>query len=115
LSGYGGGAEANGGGGVSVGNKANGVGGVYVINEAVGVGAGNTISLAVGAGKASFVPKTNSSIAARAVWVFCYSSQRSHDFLKQSAVLFARMRQVDRFAFHTVAACSKESAIACFW
>jgi hypothetical protein len=57
------GAEANGGGGVSVGNKANGVGGVYVINEAVGVGAGNTSSVAVGAGKASFVPKTNSSIA----------------------------------------------------
>jgi hypothetical protein len=39
-------------------------------------------------GKASFVPKTNSSIMARVVCVSWYSCQRSHDFLKQSAVLF---------------------------
>jgi hypothetical protein len=60
------GAEASGCGGVAVGNKANGVGGVggvSVISDAVGVGAGDTSSVAVGAGKASFVPKTNSSIA----------------------------------------------------
>jgi hypothetical protein len=41
------GAEAPGGGGVSVGNKANGVGGVggvSVISDAVGVGAGDTSS-----------------------------------------------------------------------
>ena len=56
-------AEASGGGGVSVSNKANGVGGVYVISDAVGVGAGNTTNSGVGAGKASFVAKTNSSIA----------------------------------------------------
>jgi len=85
------GAEASGGGGVSVGNKANGVGGVYVISDAVGVGAGNTTNGGVGAGKASFVPKTNSSIAARVVCASWYSCQRSHDFLKQSAVLFARI------------------------
>lgn len=60
------GAEAFSGGGVSVGNKANGVGGVggvSVISDAVGMGAGDTSSVAVGAGTASFVPKTNSSIA----------------------------------------------------
>jgi hypothetical protein len=43
--------------GIDAGNKANG------ISDAVGVGAGNTTSGGVGAGKASFVPKTNSSIA----------------------------------------------------
>lgn len=57
------GAEASGGGGVSVGNKANDVGGVSVISDTVGVGADHTSSVAVGAGTASFVPKTNSSIA----------------------------------------------------
>jgi hypothetical protein len=53
-------------GGVAVVNKANGVGGVggvSVIGDAVGMGAGDTSSVAVGAGTASFVPKTNSSIA----------------------------------------------------
>ncbi len=57
------GAEASGCGGVAVGNKANGVGGVSVISDAVGVGAGDTSSVALGAGTASFVLKTNSSIA----------------------------------------------------
>lgn len=65
--GTGSGADANGCGGVATGNKANGVGGVggvYVISDAVGVGAGDTTSSSgVGAGTASFVPKTNSSIA----------------------------------------------------
>ena len=43
---------------VDAGNKANGV------SDAVGVGAGDTTSSGgVGAGTASFVPKTNSSIA----------------------------------------------------
>ncbi len=32
------------------------------VSDAVGVGAGNTTNGGVGAGKASFVPKTNSSI-----------------------------------------------------
>ena len=60
------GADANGCGGVAVGNKANGVvgvGDVSVISDAVGVGAGDTSCVAVGAGRDSFVPKTNSSIA----------------------------------------------------
>jgi hypothetical protein len=60
------GAEASGGGGVSLGNKANGVsgvGGVSVISDAMGMGAGDTSSVLVGADTASFVPKTNSSIA----------------------------------------------------
>jgi hypothetical protein len=57
----------------------------------VGVGAGDASSVAVGAGKASFVAKTNSWIALRVVCVSWYSCQRSHDFLKQSAVLFARI------------------------
>lgn len=70
--GTGGGAEASGGGGVSVDNKANGgsvVRGIDAgnkangVSDAVGVGAGNTRNGGVGAGKASFVPKTNSSIA----------------------------------------------------
>ncbi len=90
-------------GGVAVGNKANGimgacsVGGVDAgnkangVSDAVGVGAGNKTNGGIGAGKASFVPKTNSSIAARVVCASRYSSQRSHDFLKQSAVLFPRI------------------------
>jgi hypothetical protein len=40
-----------------------------VINDAVGFGAGSTTNGGVGAGKASFVQKTNSSIAARVVCV----------------------------------------------
>ncbi len=78
----------NGGGvvrGIDAGNKANGV------SDAVGVGAGNTTNGGVRASKASFVPKTNSSIAARVVCASWYSCQHSHDFLKQSAVLFARI------------------------
>ena len=57
----------------------------------VDVGAGDTTNGGVGAGKASFVPKTNSSIAATMVCVSWYSCQRFHDFLKQLAVLFARI------------------------
>jgi hypothetical protein len=90
-------------GGVAVGNKANGVIGVCgvggldagnkanSVSDAVGVGAGNKTNGGVGVGKASFVPKTNSSIAARVVCASRYSCQRSHDFLKQSAVLFPRI------------------------
>ena len=78
-------ADANGGGGVAAGNKANGVGGVR------GIDAGNKANGGVAVGKASFVPKTNSSIAARVVCVSWYSCQRSHNFLKHSAVLFARI------------------------
>ena len=69
------GNAANGGGavrGIDAGNKANGV------SDAVGVGAGNTPNGGVGAGKASFVAKTNSSIAARVVCVSWCSCQRSH-------------------------------------
>jgi hypothetical protein len=55
----------------------------------VGVAAGNTTCGVADA--ASFVPKTNSSIAARVVCLFWYSFQGSHDFLKQSAVLFPRI------------------------
>ena len=69
--GTGSGADANGSGGVAAGNKTNGGGIVRGIDagnkangvsDAVGVGAGNTTNGGVGAGKASFVPKTNSSI-----------------------------------------------------
>ena len=77
------GADALGPGGVVAGDKANGV------SDAVGVGTGNTTNS--GVGTASFVPKTNSSIAGRVVCVSWYSWQRSHDFLKQSAVLFPRI------------------------
>ena len=79
------GADANGPGGVAAGNKANGVGGVR------GIDAGNAAFGGVAVGKASFVPKTNSSIAARVVCVSWYSFQRFHDFLKQSALLFPRI------------------------
>jgi hypothetical protein len=82
------GNKANGGGvvrGIDAGNKANGV------SDVVGVGAGNKTNGGIGAGKASFVPKTNSSITARVVCASRYSCQRSHDFLKQSAVLFPRI------------------------
>jgi hypothetical protein len=80
-------------GGVAIGNKANGVmgacsvGGVDARNkanggsDAVGVGAGNKTNGGVGVGKASFVPKTNSSIAARVVCASRYSRQRSRNFL----------------------------------
>jgi hypothetical protein len=60
CGGFAAGNKANGGGivrGIDASNKANGV------SDAVGVGAGNTTNGGVGAGKASFVPKTNSSIA----------------------------------------------------
>ena len=66
------GSDTNGSGGVAAGNKANGGGIVRGIDagnkangisDAVGGGAGNTTNGGVGAGKASFVPKTNSSIA----------------------------------------------------
>ena len=83
--GTGSGADASGCGGVAAGNKANGVGGVR------GIDAGNKANGGVAVGKASFVPKTNSSIAARVVCVFWYSCQRSRDFFKQSAVLFPRI------------------------
>jgi len=36
---------------------------LVIISDAVGVGGGDTSSVALGAGTASFVPKTNSSIA----------------------------------------------------
>ena len=52
-------------GGVSAGNAVSGISGVPVISDALGVGAGNTTNS--GVGTASFVPKTNSSIAARVV------------------------------------------------
>ena len=90
-------------GGVAVGNKANGVIGVCgvggldagnkanSVSDAVGVGVGDTTNGGVGVGKASFVPKTNSSIAARVVCVSWYSCQRFHNFLKQPAVLFPRI------------------------
>jgi hypothetical protein len=72
---------------VDAGNTTSGV------SDAVGVGAGNTTSGGVSsdAPSFSFVPKTNSSIAARVVCVSWCSCQRSHDFLKQSAVLFLRI------------------------
>jgi hypothetical protein len=63
-------------GGVSVGNKANNVGGVagvYVMSDAVDMGAGDASSVAVGTDKASFVAKTNSSMALASglrFWVF---------------------------------------------
>jgi hypothetical protein len=62
------GADANDPGGVAVGNAASGGGGVagnavFGASDAVAVGAGNKTNGGVGAGKASFVPKTNSSIA----------------------------------------------------
>ncbi len=79
------GADANGCGGFAVGNKANGGGVVRSID------AGNAACGDVAVGKASFVPKTNSSIAARVVCASWYSCQRSHNFLKQSAVLFPRI------------------------
>jgi len=79
------GADANGCGGFAVGNKANGGGVVRSID------AGNAACGDVAVGKASFVPKTNSSIAARVVCASWYSCQRSHNFLKHSAVLFARI------------------------
>ena len=92
--GTGSGADASGCGGVATGNATNG-GGVAGnatngVSDAVGVGADDTTNGGVGGDAASFsfVPKTNSSIAARVVCVFWYSCQRSHDFLKQSAVLF---------------------------
>ncbi len=95
------GADANGYGGVAVDNKANGGGvvrsidasnAVSGVSDAVGVGAGNTTSGVGGdAVSFSFVAKTNSSIAARAVCASWYSCQRSRDFLKQSAVLFPRI------------------------
>jgi hypothetical protein len=57
------GADTNGRNGVAVGNKANGVdavGDVSAVWNAVGAGGDTTNG---GVGKASFVPKTNSSIA----------------------------------------------------
>ena len=57
------GADANGCGGVTVGNKTNGVGGVGEVSavwNAAGAD-GDTTNGGVGNGKASFVPKTNSS------------------------------------------------------
>ena len=56
-------ADASGCGRVRTRNAASGVGGVSLINDAVGVGAGDASSVALGTGKASFVPKTNSSLA----------------------------------------------------
>jgi len=62
------GADAFDSGAVGAGNKANGVGGVRGVgcvsgvSDAAGVGAGDTTS-GVGGDAASFVPKTNSSIA----------------------------------------------------
>jgi hypothetical protein len=85
------GADTNGRGGVAVGNTANGidgVGDVSVFWNAAGADGDTTNG---GVGKASFVPKTNSSITARVVCVCWYSCQHSHDFLKQSAVLFIRI------------------------
>ena len=91
------GADTGSCGGVTVGNAASGGGGVAGnavsgVSDAVGVGADDTTS-GVGSDAASFsfVPKTNSSIAARVVCVFWCSFQHSHDFLKQAAVLFARI------------------------
>lgn len=89
------GADANGCGSVATGNVTNGGGvagnAVSGVSDAVGVGAGDTTNGGVGGDAASFVPKTNSSIAARAVCVSWYSCQRFHDFLKQSAVIFPRI------------------------
>jgi len=105
------GADAFGCRGVAVGNKANGVMGVggvggvdagnkaNSVSDAGGVGAGDTTNGGVGAGKASLVPKTNSSIVARVVCVFSYSCQRSHDFLKQSAVLQGATTRLKRLSY----------------
>ena len=82
--GTGSGADTVGSGGLAIGNAASGV------SDAVGLGAGDTKS-GVGGDAVSFVPKTNSSIPARVVCVSWCSFQRSHDFLKQSAVLFTRI------------------------
>ena len=63
--GTGSGADALGPGGVVAGDKANDVMGVDGVGSVGGVDAGNTTNS--GVGTASFVPKTNSSIAARVV------------------------------------------------
>ncbi len=85
------GADTNGRGGVAVGNKANGVDGVGHVSVFWNAAGANGDTTNGGVGTASFVPKTNSSIAARVVCVSWYSCQRFHNFLKQPAVLFARI------------------------
>ncbi len=61
------GADASGGGGVATGNATNGGGvagnAVSDVSDAVGVGADDTTNGGVGRDAASFVPKTNFSIA----------------------------------------------------
>jgi len=67
-----------------------GVGGVSAISDAMGAGAGispgHTTS-GVGGNAASFVLKTNSSIAARVVCVSWCSCQRSHAERGESQII----------------------------
>jgi hypothetical protein len=85
------GADASGCGGFAVGNKANGVDGVGEVSVFWNAAGADGDTTNGGVGTASFVPKTNSSIATRVVCASWYSCQRCHDFFKQSAVLFPRI------------------------
>jgi hypothetical protein len=67
--------------GINAGNKANGV------SDAVGVGADDTTNGGVGRDAASFVPKTNSSIAARVICVSWCSCQSSHAERGESQII----------------------------
>jgi len=96
-------ADADGCGGVSTGSAASGVGGVPLIGDAVGVGAGDAASVALGSGKASFVPKTNSSIALPSCLRFSVLAPALPRFPHTVGTLFQNMRQVDLLASHTVA------------
>jgi hypothetical protein len=87
------GTDASGCGGLAIGDAASGVMGVGGISASWDACAGDTTNGGVGGDAASFsfVPKTNSSIALPSGLRFWYSFQRSHDFLKQPTVLFARI------------------------
>jgi hypothetical protein len=83
-------ANANGPGAVSAGNAASGIGGVSVMSVAVGVGASDAASGSGGTGKASFVPKTNSSIALPSGLRFSVLASALPQFPQQS-LLFSRI------------------------
>ena len=91
--------KASGGGGVATSNKGNDGGVVRGINasnkgngvsDAASVGAGDASSVAVGTGKASFVPKTNSSIALPSGLRFSVLASALPQFPQQS-LLFSRI------------------------
>jgi hypothetical protein len=81
-------ADASGCGGVSTGNAAADVGNVYVMSDAADVGAGDASSVALGTGKASFVPKTNSSIALPSGLRFLILTSTLPQFPQQSVLFF---------------------------